>query len=123
MPSEKILVVDDSREMRDLMVNYILRPNGYNPLVAENGLAGMNMARQSAPDLIVADMKMPEMTGLELAQTVLRENLGMPVILVTAEGSEELAKLALRSGVADLAARQARRLGPRRGRAPGTDYH
>jgi two-component system NtrC family sensor kinase len=101
MPSEKILVVDDSREMRDLMVNYILRPNGYATLIADNGVAGMNLARQAAPDLIVADMRMPEMTGLELAQMVLRENLGIPVILVTAEGSEELAKLALRSGVAD----------------------
>ncbi len=101
MASEKVLVVDDSREMRDLMVNYILRPNGFTTLVAENGLAGMNLARQSAPDLIVADMKMPEMTGLELAQMVHREGLGIPVILITAEGSEELAKLALRSGVAD----------------------
>lgn len=87
--------------MRDLMVNYILRPNGFTTLVAENGVAGMDLARQSAPDLIVADMKMPEMTGLELAQMVHREGLGIPVILVTAEGSEELAKLALRSGVAD----------------------
>jgi two-component system NtrC family sensor kinase len=101
MPSEKVLVVDDSREMRDLMVNYILRPNGYTTLIAEDGQAGLTMARQSAPDLIVADMKMPEVTGLELAQMVHRENLGIPVILVTAEGSEELAKLALRSGVAD----------------------
>ena len=83
------------------MVNYILRPNGFTTLVAENGAAGMNLARQSAPDLIVADMRMPEMTGLELAQLVHREGLGIPVILVTAEGSEELAKLALRSGVAD----------------------
>ena len=101
MAAEKILVVDDSREMRDLMVNYILRPNGFTTLIAENGAAGVALARQSAPDLIVADMKMPEMTGLELAQLVHREGLGIPVILVTAEGSEELAKLALRSGVAD----------------------
>ena len=101
MSGEKILVIDDSREMRDLMVNYILRPNGYNTLMAENGLAGLTLARQATPDLIVADMKMPQMTGLELAQMVLREGLGIPVILVTAEGSEELAKLALRSGVAD----------------------
>ncbi len=101
MASEKILVIDDSREMRDLMVNYILRPNGYDTLMAENGLTGLNMARQDTPDLIIADMKMPELTGLELAQMVLREGLGIPVILVTAEGSEELAKLALRSGVAD----------------------
>jgi len=101
MSAEKILVIDDSREMRDLMVNYILRPNGYNTLMAENGLAGLTLARQDTPDLIIADMKMPELTGLELAQMVLREGLGIPVILVTAEGSEELAKLALRSGVAD----------------------
>ncbi len=101
MAAEKILVVDDSREMRDLIVNYILRPNGYSTLVAENGLLGMSLARQSAPDLIVADMKMPEINGLELAQMIHRERLGIPVILVTAEGSEELAKLALRSGVAD----------------------
>ncbi|MCC7361711.1 MAG: response regulator [Anaerolineales bacterium] len=101
MPGEKILVIDDSREMRDLMVNYILRPNGYNTLMAENGADGLTLARQAAPDLIIADMKMPQMTGLELAQIVIREGLGIPVILVTAEGSEELAKLALRSGVAD----------------------
>lgn len=101
MSAEKILVVDDSREMRDLMVNYILRPNGFVTLVAENGTAGMALARQNAPDLIIADMKMPEITGLELAQLIHREGLGIPVILVTAEGSEELAKLALRSGVAD----------------------
>ena len=101
MSGEKVLVIDDSREMRDLMVNYILRPNGYATLMAENGLAGLTLARQATPDLIIADMKMPELTGLELAQMVLREGLGIPVILVTAEGSEELAKLALRSGVAD----------------------
>jgi two-component system, OmpR family, phosphate regulon sensor histidine kinase PhoR len=101
MSGEKILVIDDSREMRDLMVNYILRPNGYDTSMAENGLAGILLARQTTPDLIIADMKMPELTGLELAQMVLREGLGIPVILVTAEGSEELAKLALRSGVAD----------------------
>ncbi len=101
MAGEKILVIDDSREMRDLMVNYILRPNGYSTLVAENGMAGLTLARQAMPDLIIADMKMPELTGLELAQMALREGLGIPVILVTAEGSEELAKLALRSGVAD----------------------
>jgi two-component system, OmpR family, phosphate regulon sensor histidine kinase PhoR len=101
MASEKILVVDDAREMRDLIINYILRPNGYATLMAVNGLAGMQLARESAPDLILADMKMPEMTGLELAQMVHRENLGIPVILVTAEGSEELAKMALRTGVAD----------------------
>jgi CheY-like chemotaxis protein len=56
MASEKVLVVDDSRELRDLMVNYILRPNGFITLIAENGVAGLELARETAPDLIVADM-------------------------------------------------------------------
>jgi signal transduction histidine kinase/DNA-binding response OmpR family regulator len=101
MASEKILVVDDSRDTRDMIANYILAPNGYTTLVADNGLSALEIARISAPDLIVADMRMPEMNGLELAQIILRENLGIPIIIVTAEGSEAVARDALRSGVAD----------------------
>ncbi len=101
MASEKILVVEDSRDTRDMIVNFILTPNGYATLAADNGLTALELARVSAPDLIVADLRMPEMNGLELAQMIVRENLGIPVILVTAEGSEAVAKDALRSGVAD----------------------
>ncbi|MEO6626244.1 MAG: response regulator, partial [Burkholderiaceae bacterium] len=101
MAAEKILVVDDSRDTRDMIANYILQPNGYTTLVADNGLSALEIARISAPDLIVADMRMPEMTGIELAQTIIRDNLGIPVIIVTAEGSEAVAKEALRSGVSD----------------------
>ena len=101
MPSETILVVDDSREMRDYMIDYILRPEGYQVLSAEDGLTGMNLARERAPDLILADMKMPGMTGIELAQLIQEEGLGIPLILITAEGSEHLARQALRTGVVD----------------------
>ena len=101
MASEKILVVDDSRDTRDMIANHILQPNGYATLVADNGRQALELARLSAPDLIVADMRMPEMTGLELAHMVRQENLGIPVIIVTAEGSEAVAQDALRSGVAD----------------------
>lgn len=101
MPAEKILVMDDSFEMRELIVDYILRPNGYEVLMADNGLSGLDLARQYTPDLIISDMKMPGLTGLEVAQTLHREHLSIPFILITAEGSEEIARQALRMGVSD----------------------
>src|ERR1041385_2685124 len=101
MPSEKILVVDDSFEMREFVADSILRLSGYETLKADNGLAGLELARQESPDLIIADVRMPKMTGLELAQSLQREKLKIPIILITAEGSEQLAREALRSGVAD----------------------
>ncbi|MGH2521289.1 MAG: ATP-binding response regulator [Anaerolineales bacterium] len=101
MSAEKILVVDDSSDMRDFIANYVLGPNGYEAFTAHNGAAGIDLARQIRPDLILADMKMPGITGLELAQHLQREALDVPIILITAEGSEELAREALRAGVSD----------------------
>src|SRR3989338_1183390 len=101
MPSEKILVVDDSRVMREFIADYVLAANGYTPLSAENGQAGLEAARTHAPDLMIADMKMPGLSGIELAETLRAEKRNIPVILITAEGSEEVARQAMRAGVAD----------------------
>lgn len=101
MPTEKILVVDDSFEMREFVADSVLRLSGYETLKADNGQAGLELARQASPNLIIADMRMPKLTGLELAQIIQREKLNIPIILITAEGSEQLAREALRAGVAD----------------------
>jgi len=101
MASETILVIDDSADIRDLLVSYILRPNGYATLQAANGAEGLALARQHRPALIVSDFAMPELNGLELAETLQRENLEIPFILITAEGSEAVARRALRAGVVD----------------------
>src|SRR6185436_9667775 len=101
MPAEKILVVDDSFEMREFVADSILRLAGYETLKADNGASGLELARETLPDLIIADVRMPKITGLELAQLLRREKLNIPIILVTAEGSEQLARDALRAGVAD----------------------
>jgi two-component system, OmpR family, phosphate regulon sensor histidine kinase PhoR len=87
--------------MRDFVVHYVLQPNGYQTLTAEDGAAGLGLARLVRPDVIVADMKMPGISGLEIAQTLQREGLNIPVILISAEGPEEVARQALRAGVAD----------------------
>lgn len=101
MPAEKILVVDDSADMRDLVATYVLRPNGYETLTANDGRRGLELAREQFPDLIIADMKMPQMSGLDLTRALQDEGRDIPVILITAEGSEELARQALRTGIAD----------------------
>ncbi len=94
-------MVDDSADMRDLVATYVLRPNGYETLTANDGLRGLELARQHLPDLIIADMKMPQMSGLDMTRALQEDGRDVPVILITAEGSEELARQALRTGIAD----------------------
>ena len=51
MAGERILIVDDGRENRDFIVEYVIEPNGYVPLIARDGQEGLQMALQERPDL------------------------------------------------------------------------
>lgn len=101
MPAPKILVVDDAAHMREVVADYVLRPHGYAVLLAENGEQALELAQHDAPDLIISDIKMPGISGLDLVQAVHRDRPDLPVILITAEGSEHIAQQALRAGAAD----------------------
>ncbi len=102
MSPEKVLVVDDSREMRELITHYVLRPNGYETLVAEDGAAGLGLARLVEPDLVISDLVMPGMTGIELVQALVAEGRDIPVILISADTpAAGVTRQALRAGVAD----------------------
>ena len=63
---EHILVVDDGRENREFVVEYVLRPNGYRVSVARDGREGLSKALTERPDLILLDQQMPHMTGTGL---------------------------------------------------------
>ncbi|GAB4545050.1 MAG: hypothetical protein OHK0023_02750 [Anaerolineae bacterium] len=101
MANELILVVDDSRENRDFIVNYILVPNEYRALEARDGVEGMELIRRESPDLILLDLQMPRLDGMGVLEALRRENLNIPVILMTFHGSEELAIEVFRLGVRD----------------------
>ncbi len=101
MAGERILVVDDGRENRDFVVEYILRPNGFRPLIARDGREGLEMALAERPDLILLDLQMPRMTGVQVLHALARENVSIPVILMTFHGSEEIAIEVFRLGVKD----------------------
>jgi DNA-binding response OmpR family regulator len=101
MAGETILVVDDSPPMRELMERAILEPMGYRVITAPDGNAGLRAAVGASPDLILLDMSMPGMSGLEMLEALRRTNCESPVILMTSHGSENIAVEAFRLGVRD----------------------
>lgn len=95
----RILVVDDSPiDRRRAAV--LIRPITTDVLTAEDGAAALEMLCQVQPDLIITDLQMPEMDGLQLVEEVRLRHPGLPTVLMTAHGSEELALRALKQGAA-----------------------
>ncbi|MDX1991072.1 MAG: adenylate/guanylate cyclase domain-containing protein [bacterium] len=101
MAGETILVVDDGRENREFVVEYVLEPNGYEPLTAKDGREGLELAVKHRPDLILLDLNMPRMDGVAVLKKLVEYNLDIPVILMTFHGSEEIAVEVYRLGVKD----------------------
>lgn len=81
-----ILVVDDETAVTDLLA-YNLRKNGYAVLVAANGREALRLAREACPDLILLDVMIPEIDGLDVCRE-LRKTSRVPVIMITALGEE-----------------------------------
>ena len=101
MSGERILVVDDGRENREFVVEYILRPYGFQASVARDGREGLEKALAERPDLILLDLQMPRMDGRQVLHALHTENVNIPVILMTFHGSEEIAIEVFRLGVKD----------------------
>lgn len=94
-----ILVVDDSPLDRRLTTR-MLEEIGLHVTCAEHGNQALEKISQELPDVVLTDMQMPEMDGLELVQQIGMLHPSVPVILMTAYGSEETAVKALRAGAA-----------------------
>jgi DNA-binding NarL/FixJ family response regulator len=93
---KKILVIEDEPEMRRNLVT-VLRLEEYQPVAAENGRTGIELAKREHPDLILCDVMMPELDGHSVLRA-LREDPGtalIPFIFLTARGEKE----DLRSGM------------------------
>ena len=90
MPQTKILIVEDEKDVREL-IRYTLNKNGYATDTAANGLEALDMAIDIKPDLILLDIMLPEIDGLEVCQN-LKTNIrtaAIPVIMLTAKSTEE----------------------------------
>ncbi len=95
-----VLVVDDKEMMRD-SVGATLRRAGYEIVVANDAPSALEIVSTRRPDAIVSDLKMPGMTGIELAERVSQIDDELPIILMTAFGTIETAVEAMRRGAFD----------------------
>ena len=87
---QTILVVDDEEDLLDL-IEYNLKQEGYNVLKAGNGVEGIEMTRKHSPDLVLLDIMMPKMDGLEVVE-LMRDDAKLkhiPIIFLTARGDEK----------------------------------
>ena len=105
MAQETILVVDDNRQFLETLTTYMLTPLGYRVLHAYDGRKGLQVATTQAPDLIMLDMNMPYMSGLEMLAALRQTTCRAPVIFMTMDGSEQIAVEAFRLGVRDYLAK------------------
>ncbi|MBI1295430.1 response regulator [bacterium] len=96
---KRILVVDDDRTLLELLKAHLQR-HDYNVVVAEDGAAALRMAYQSHPDLIILDIMMPEISGIEVCKR-LREMSNTPIIMLTALSQENYVIKALDAGADD----------------------
>ena len=78
-----ILVVDDDKNLRKLY-RAELEAEGYRVILAENGRQALKVAASESPDLIVMDLRMPEMDGLEAMARLLQDRCSLPIILNSA---------------------------------------
>jgi len=97
----RVLVVDDSHEIRDFVIQYILEPNGFEAVEAADGAAGVRRLLEGDLDLLLLDLEMPKMSGFEVLDALHARQLEIPVILMTSHGSESIAVEVFRKGVRD----------------------
>jgi len=100
MPRERVLIVDDEANARTALAE-LLRDEGYVVEIAADGFKALPKLEELRPDVVVTDLKMPGLTGLELMEKIRERDPECVVIVMTAFGAVESAVQAMRQGAAD----------------------
>jgi DNA-binding NtrC family response regulator len=100
MSIQRILVVDDDTLSREFLVEAITAL-GYQPIEAKNGNEALERTKSSQPDLVLTDLRMPGVDGMELVKNLKSQYPELPTVMVTAQGTIESAVQAMRNGAAD----------------------
>lgn len=95
---KRILVVDDEDIIREVIASKISKSLGYEVSQANNGKGALAEIDRAMPDLVVTDIKMPEMSGIELLSEIRKRRATVPVIILTGYGTMEDAIAAIRLG-------------------------
>lgn len=96
----KILICDDEKNIREGL-SASLEMEGYETVLAENGKVALEKISKGDIDLVITDLRMPEVSGEEVLEKVSRETPGVPVIILTGHGSIDSAVDAMRNGAYD----------------------
>ncbi|WP_019243233.1 MULTISPECIES: response regulator [Bacillus] len=87
--AEKILIVDDQYGIR-ILLNEVLQKEGYTTFQAANGVQALDIAKNHAPDLVLLDMKIPGMDGIEILKRMKEHDRDIAVIIMTAYGELDM---------------------------------
>ena len=96
----KVLIVDDEIDSLELMQE-LFENKGYISETATNGVEAINKIKLQEPDIVLTDIRMPEMDGMQLLNFLIKEHPNIPVIMITAHGTVEAAVEAMRLGAKD----------------------
>lgn len=98
---KNILIVDDAAFMR-MMIKDILAKNGYNVVgEAENGVKAVEKYNELTPDLVIMDITMPEMDGIEAVKTIKGSNADAKIIMCSAMGQQAMVIESIQAGAKD----------------------
>ncbi len=89
--AKTVLIIDDSKAIRD-MVAFTLQPHGYQIVTAADGAEGLTKLRAEQPSLIITDLNMPVMNGIEFIRNARKDTAGagVPIVMLTTETKPEL---------------------------------
>lgn len=99
--SERILLIDDNPEFLKFLGQDVLPQYGYTTLLARSGREGLRLMAEQKPSLVLLDVQMPDISGLEVLEEMQKQGLDLPVVMMTAHGSESVAVKAFQLGAAD----------------------
>ena len=100
MPKGSILVIDDEAEIREGL-ELLLKTEGYQVAMADTGQSGLMRLGEQPFDLLLLDVSLPDRNGIELLKDIRRQDPYLPIVLITAYGSIEMARAAFKSGAMD----------------------
>ncbi len=101
LPEKKqVLIVDDEPNLRKILSAQLTR-DGYDVLTAEDGEQGLALLRENHIDMVITDLKMPKVDGMQLLREALTEMPDLPIVMITAHGTVDTAVEALKLGAFD----------------------
>ncbi|HWA20988.1 MAG TPA: response regulator FixJ [Caulobacterales bacterium] len=100
MTERRVYVIDDDEAMRESL-SFLLQAHDFSVQAYDSAVSFLRVAPALAPGCIITDLRMPEMTGLQLARVLREGGMALPVIVITGHGDVPLAVEAMKAGVID----------------------